>query len=221
MIIMAIIFISHSKRDKQLVQNMETVLINVGHTPIIEEFIPESMKEPIPYEEIRKNVQLSNAVFLFLTDEVVKTKYTENWVIYEDGLASDRHIPVFVFERKGFSIHYPIPYVTDYMVFDPYTIEDILNIQKLAKDIGKIPPNWFTAGFGALVGAIFGPLGIAIGGLGGLLLGPKKGPPIPGIRIKCQHERCKTEYNYWSPNIASFNCPICRQPTELGDEVYV
>lgn len=218
---MAIIFISHSKRDEQLVQNIQSVLLNVGHTPIIEEFIPESMKEPIPYEEIRKNVQQSDAVFLFLTDEVVRTEYTKNWVIEEDGVALDRNIPVFVFERKGFPIHYPIPYVTDYMVFDPYTIEDILNIQKLAKDIGKIPPNWFTAGFGALVGAIFGPLGIAIGGLGGLLLGPKRGPPIPGIRIRCPHLNCRTEYNYWSPNITSFSCPICRQLIELRSEVYV
>jgi len=218
---MAIIFISHSKRDEQLVQNIQSVLLNVGHTPIIEEFIPESMKEPIPYEEIRKNVQQSDAVFLFLTDEVVRTEYTKNWVIEEDGVALNRHIPVFVFERKGFPIHYPIPYVTDYMVFDPSTIEDILNIQKLAKDIGKIPPDWITAGFGALVGSIFGPLGIAIGAIGGWLFGPKGKPPIPGIRIKCPHSGCKTEYNYWSPNITSFNCPICRQPIELGSEVYV
>jgi len=218
---MAIIFISHSKRDEQLVQNIQSVLLNVGHTPIIEEFIPESMKEPIPYEEIRKNVQQSDAVFLFLTDEVVRTEYTKNWVIEEDGVALDRHIPVFVFERKGFPIHYPIPYVTDYMLFDPYTIEDVLNIQKLAKDIGKIPADWVTAGFGGLIGAIFGPLGIAIGAIGGWLLGPKGKPPIPGIRIKCPYLGCRTEYNYWSPNITSFNCPICRQPIDLGSEVYV
>lgn len=218
---MAIIFISHSKRDEQLVQNIQIVLLNVGHTPIIEEFIPESMKELIPYEEIRKNIQQSDALFLFLTDEIVRTEYTKNWVIYEDGLASDRHIPVFVFERKGFPIHYPIPYVTDYMAFDPYTVEDILNVQKLAKDIGKIPADWITAGFGGLIGAIFGPLGIAVGAIGGWLLGPKGKPPIPGIRIKCPHSSCRTEYSYWSPNITSFNCPICRQPIDLGSEVYV
>jgi len=218
---MAVIFISHSKRDEQLVQNLQTILINVGHTPIIEEFIPESLKEPIPYEEIRKNVGLSNAVFLFLTDEVVRTEYTKNWVTFEDTVASDRYIPVFVFERNGFPIHYPIPYVTDYMLFDPYTIEDLLNIQKLAKDIGTIPPKWITTGFGALVGAIFGPLGIAIGGLGGWLLGPERKPPIPGIRIKCPHENCKIEFNYWSLNITYFSCPSCRQSIELGGGVYV
>jgi len=41
LVTMAVIFISHSKRDEQLVRNIQTVLINVGHTPIIEEFIPE------------------------------------------------------------------------------------------------------------------------------------------------------------------------------------
>jgi len=33
---------------------MQTVLINLGHIPIIEEFIPEEEKEPIPFEEIKK-----------------------------------------------------------------------------------------------------------------------------------------------------------------------
>jgi len=111
---------------------MQTVLINLGHTPIIEEFIPEELKEPIPYEEIRKNIQLSNAVFLFLTDEIVRTEYTRNWVIYEVGLASERQIPLFVFERKGFPIPYPIPYVTDFMLFDPHSIDDLLNYSKIS-----------------------------------------------------------------------------------------
>jgi len=195
------------------VRNIQTVLINLGHKPIIEEFIPEDKKEPIPYEEIRKNVELSDAVFLFLTDELVRTEYTKNWVLYEVGLASKKRIPVYVFERLGVPIQYPIPYVTDYMLFDPAGLEDILNIQKLAKEIGQIPTNLFTAGLGALLGAPFGPLGIALGGLGGFVLGPKRGPPIPRVRTQCCY--CKTPYNYWSPNIVSFNCPTCRKPLEL------
>lgn len=198
---------------------MQTVLINLGHTPIIEEFIPEELKEPIPYEEIRKNIQLSNAVFLFLTDEIVRTEYTRNWVIYEVGLASERQIPLFVFERKGFPIPYPIPYVTDFMLFDPHSIDDLLDIQKLASGMGKIPPNFLTAGFGALIGAAFGPLGIALGGLGGLIFGPKRKPPIPGIQIQCYY--CNTIINYWSPNIVNFNCPICRKAFEIGGLTHV
>jgi len=193
---------------------MQTVLINLGHTPIIEEFIPEELKEPIPFEEIRKNIQLSNAVFLFLTDEIIRTDHTRNWVIYEVGLASDRKIPLFVFERKGFPLPYPIPYVTDFMLFDPESIDDLLNIQKLAKGMGKIHPNLITAGFGALLGAAFGPFGLALGGLGGLIFGPKRVPPIPGIQIRCNY--CNAVMNYWSPNIESFNCPICRKDIEIG-----
>lgn len=63
---MATIFISHSKRDEDLVTDIAKVLRNIGHTPIIEEFIPEEEKEPVPYEEIRKNVSLSQYMFLFL-----------------------------------------------------------------------------------------------------------------------------------------------------------
>jgi len=191
---------------------MQTVLINLGHTPIIEEFIPEEFKEPIPYEEIRKNIQLSNAVFLFLTDEIIRTEYTKNWVIYEVGLASDRKIPLFVFERKGFPLPYPIPYVTDFMLFDPESIDDFLNIQKLAKGIDTISPKLLTAGLGALLGAAFGPFGLALGGLGGLIFGPERVSPIPGIQIQCKH--CNVVINYWSPNIRSFYCPCCRKVIE-------
>lgn len=212
---MAVVFISHSRRDKQLVRNIQSLLINLGHSPIIEEFIPEKMKKTIPRDEIRENIQLSHAVFLFLTDEIVRSEYTKNWVLYEVGLASSGHKSVFLFERAGLPIPYPIPYVTDYMIFDPYSIEDALNIQKLAKEIGKIPPSWITAGIGALLGLPFGPLGIAIGGLAGLIFGPRLEPPIPGIKVTCPYENCKATYNYWSPNITNFHCPTCRQPIRL------
>jgi len=213
----AVIFISHSRRDEQLVLNIRDLLVNLGHTPIIEEFTPEYMKLPIPHDEIRRNVGMSNAVFLFLTDEIVRTEYTKNWVIFEDGLARERLIPIFVFERQGFPISYPIPYVTDYMVFNPESISDILNIQKLARPIGQVPSNWITGGLGALLGIPFGPLGIAIGGLGGLILGPKGEPPIPGIPVTCPYSDCRTKYNYWSPNIKNFQCPTCRRDIELRD----
>lgn len=211
------IFISHSKRDEQLVLNIRDLMVNLGHSPIIEEFIPEQMKLPIPHDEIRRNVGMSSAVFLFLTDEIVRTEYTRNWVIFEDGLARERLIPVFVFERQGFPISYPIPYVTDYMVFNPESISDILNIQKLAKPIGQVPPNWITGGLGALLGIPFGPLGIAIGGLGGLILGPKGESPIPGIQVTCPYSDCRAKYNYWSPNVRNFQCPTCRRDIELRD----
>lgn len=216
---LANIFISHSKRDEQLVRNIQSVLINLKQTPIIEEFIPEESKEPIPYEEIRKNIKLSHSVFLFLTDEIVKTEYTKNWVIFEVGLASHSGTPLFVFERKGFPISYPIPYVTDYMLFDPTNVEDILNIQKLAGEIGKLSPSVIAGGLGALIGAPFGPLGIVVGSLGGIALSSKRAPPIQMERIIC--DQCKVSFNYWSPEISTFCCPMCRKEIKIGGSSHV
>lgn len=110
---MATIFISHSKKDEDLVLIMKKILKNIGHTPIIEEFIPVEEREPIPYEEIRSNVEKSEFLFLFLTDNVVATPYTQNWVSYEIGLASAHSKKLFVFERIGTPIEFPIPYLTD------------------------------------------------------------------------------------------------------------
>ena len=197
-----------------MVANVHEILINVGHTPIIEEFIPETEKQPIPHDEISKNVSISDAVFLFLTDNVLATEYTKNWVIFEVGLARQALKRVFVFERQGVPIPYPIPYVTDYMIFDPQSIQDLLSIQKIAKElVGKIPATWIGTGVGLLLGAVFGPFGAALGALAGGALGRSADiqteARIPVV--ECPYENCHLRFRYYSSNIVSFKCPACRQ----------
>ena len=208
---MAVIFISHSRRDRELIQNVQTLLINVGHTPIIEEFIAEEQKAPIPRNEIESRIQQCAALFLFLTDEVMRTEHTKSWVTSEAAIAHSLRERVFVFEREGLSIPYPLPYTDDYMIFNPRSIEDVMNIQKLSKGIGGIPGKMITGALGALIGSAFGPVGTLIGAIGGLIFGPEDQPPIPGIRVTCPNPNCKANYNYWSPDIPSFLCPCCRQ----------
>src|SRR2546426_3277352 len=79
---------------------MRQALQNVGHTVIIEEFVPKEQKAEVPYEEIRRNVQRSTYVFLFLTDNVVVTEYTKNWVAFEVGLTSANQKRLFVFRSE-------------------------------------------------------------------------------------------------------------------------
>jgi len=157
---------------------------------------------------------LSDAIFLFLTDNVLTTEYTRNWVIFEIGLARQALKRVFVFERQGVPIPYPIPYVTDYMIFEPQSIQDLLDIQKIAKElIGKATSTIAGAGLGLLIGSVFGPLGAAIGALTGGTLGHRSDiateAKIP--IISCPYDNCKIRFRYYSPNISSFNCPACRQ----------
>lgn len=204
---MANIFISHSRRDKELVTAMAKVLRNIGHNPIIEEFIPEEEKEPIPYEEIRKNVNLSDYVFLFLTDNIVKTEYTHNWVAFEIGLTANDGKRLFVFERAGVPVPYPIPYLTDYMIFDADSANDILDIQTLSKKIDEIPKQVVGSGIGALLGLPFGPIGLVLGGLAGAVLGANASEPI--LKIQCPF--CSVSFHYYSPHYPEFNCPACRR----------
>lgn len=208
---MATIFISHSRRDEDLVTAMAKVLRNIGHTPIIEEFIPEEEKEPVPYEEIRKNVNLSQYVFLFLTDNIVATEYTHNWVAFEVGLSASATKRLFVFERAGVPVPYPIPYLTDYMIFDADSTNDILDIQALSKKINEVPKEIVGAGLGALLGLPFGPLGLILGGLGGGLLGASATEQI--LRVQCPY--CGVSFNYYSPQYIHFSCPACRKGISL------
>ena len=209
---MANIFISHSKRDKELVITIEKTLKNIGHTPIIEEFIPEENMELIPYEEIRKNVDMSDYVFLFLTDNIVKTNFTHNWVSFEVGVAANAMKRLFVFERLGVPVPYPIPYLTDYMVFDEDDIDDILNIQLLSKKLKDIPKTVKGAGIGALIGIPFGPLGIIVGSSVGYLFGTHSQKQI--TKVDCP--KCRISFNYHSLKYAKFSCPACRNEINLN-----
>lgn len=216
---MATIFISHSKKDAALVGNIKDILKNIGHVPIIEEFIPEDAKKPFPWEEIQSNILISDVLFLFLTDNIVSSIYTQNWVLFEIGSAAAGKKPVYVFERQGIPVLYPIPYITDYMIFDEQSVADIIGIQKVAKNLTtQIPKGWIGAGAGALAGTVFGPIGTLVGAIAGGLIGHgADAQGEPNIqKITCPHDNCRAQFRYYSPNILKFRCPACRQPIQIN-----
>ena len=207
--LLATIFISHSQRDEGLVLTMKKILENMGHTPIIEELVPAEEQASVPHEEIRKNVEKSDFVFLFLTDNIVATPHTRNWVSHEVGVAAANSKKLFVFERIGTPIPFPIPYLTDYAPFNPDKTEDILALQGLTRNLGKFPRDLLTAGGGAMIGTMFGPIGTIIGAGVGYAIGPKLPKPPTA---KCNH--CNIKFNYHSTH-KLFDCPACRKKIDL------
>jgi len=207
------VFISHSKREKKLINEIQSALDNIGITPIIEEFIDAEKKQPIPWKEILGNVRSSKAVYLFLTDEVVETEYTKNWVIFEDGLASALGKQLFLFEREGIPLKYPIPYVTDYMIFEKERTEDILTIQKISKHLKK----YFSVEETLITNF---PLGHPVyDSMSNMFLyslyyslktrGKRKKLKALGVKkVKCP--KCNTSFYYYSPEKSPFSCPSCR-----------
>lgn len=207
------VFISHSKREKKLIEDIKSALDNIKITSIIEEFIDEDKKLPIPWKEIYKNVNSSKAVYLFLTDEVVRTQHTKNWVIFEDGIASALGKQLFLFERDGIPIDYPVPYVTDYMIFDEDKTKDILSIQKISKELKK----YFSVEETRIESFPYGHP--AYDGLEGLIFvslfysikiwnKKKKLKLLKTKKVTCP--LCNASFYYYSPKISPFLCPSCR-----------
>ncbi len=134
-------FISHSKQDAALTKNVELMLQNIGVEPVIMEYSPPAAEAAPPWRRIRDAVTTSDAVLLFKTENAIVTDYTRSWIVYEVGLAAAMNRPLYVFERKGTPIHFPIPYVTDYMLFEQEKIGDFLKVRRVVKEWreGKVP----------------------------------------------------------------------------------
>lgn len=167
---MVYVFVSHSKKDTELVEIINHNFRSVGGVPLFMEFTPES--EP-PYKKIEGNIDLSKAVFLFLTPNVTSSDYTKNWISFEVGLAKKTNKPVFVVEDFNNKIHFPVPYITDYILYEPAKVEDWIGLQKILQKIKRVvEDNKLLLGLTG-AGAILGGLvdrsirGVLIGGMGG------------------------------------------------------
>ena len=186
------------------------------------EFTPESKP---PYKKIDENINLSNAIFLFLTQNVISSEYTKNWISHEMALAKAANKPVFVVEDFNNNIHFPVPYLTDYVLYEPTKVEDWTNLQKILRKIKQVAENnkllsGFT-GAGAVLGGLTNQQniveGILTGGACGMIFGGivnALNPPISVNSIKTKCENCGIEFNFYS-KFKAFQCPSCRTELEF------
>lgn len=217
---MAQVFISHSRHDCELVNNIKIVIENIGHTAYLYEY-EEHPDDSAPDSTIMSQIRISAFVFVFLTKNIDSREHTKSWVISEVAIARDMDKRTFVFEHEGEYVSFPFPYLTDYMIFDKQNVQHILTLQKIAKKHfpppPELPPGLVGGGLGALIGSTFGPLGTIIGGLLGVNLDTTSRSneiiEIPSMIIRCP--LCNMEYNYYSPWIKEFPCPKCRRWLEV------
>lgn len=219
---MVYVFISHSKKDRELVRIIDLNFRSVGITPLFMEFMPE--RKP-PYKKIENNVNISSAIFLFLTQNVKSSDFTQNWISFEVGLAKKANKSLFVVEDVNSKVHFPVAYLTDYILYEATQIEDWQNIQRILQNINQaIENNKLILGF-TIGGAVLGALadekdrvgGGLIGGFAGLILGGiltslNAVAKVSSVRVRCPNSKCGIEFNYYS-KFKKFQCPSCR--TEL------
>jgi len=211
------VFISHSRKDAELVKVINNNFILAGCKPAFMEFTPQSKP---PFKKIEENVSSADAVFLFLTENVKASDYTQNWISFEVGLAKKSRKPLYIVEDAHNKIHFPVPYLTDYILYEPTKIQDWLLIakilKKLEKTIEKAKLPFALVFFGGSIGVLADNKKIIqnmlIGGAAGYILSGLINSLIPNEQpnaIKLICPKCKIDFNLYTRFI-SFPCPSCR-----------
>jgi len=202
------IFLSHSRKDSYYVDTVKKALGLLDYHPIVYEDLPGNQRPGNDRDNIKNLINQSQLVFLFMTNNVISLKHTLTWVQYEDSVASMFNKPVIVFQEQlpDPKTSFPILYFTDVV---PLTgsLADPMKIQEIAKSF-RSSEAVIRAVAGAAVGAIFGPIGLLLGALVGLVSTPQN--PLQKIPIlKCPN--CEYEFRYWGDKNTPFYCPNCRE----------
>jgi hypothetical protein len=222
------VFISHSKKDKSLVYNICKILYRAGMRPFIAEFEELGESGGLTSEDLKREMEQSEMVALLLTENVISTKYTRNWVAYEVGLAHGLNKPIWVFEDENKPIKdFPVPHVDYYFLYDPSLREDWKTIEEEFKKWSESPQHGAMPILGLLIGGLLGgPIG-ALGGLiGGGVIAQQKieeirnSPPEGFNKIRVLCPECNSTYVVIAKNetlLNGFLCPVCRKPLKLAN----
>ena len=207
---MAHIFISHSRKDEDILNLFLRAFRGSGVTDVYREF-----ENPVPIgaiaEIIGRDIEFSSAVFVLLSETVEVLPFTRDWVLYECGAAGMKQKPIWVFEPyESFgNISVTIPRFEHYVRFktDKQNRETWrIYIHNIAASYSD-NPFFAKAGLAALGGWLGGPW-LA---LGGLLLGSLLAPSIDrpnGYATGCPN--CGRGFIVHLPRPEdAFRCPAC------------
>lgn len=208
------IFVSHSRRDKDIIHFFLEAFAGTKVKPHLEEL----EKEPptgVTDEIIEQDIQMSNAVFVLLSENVQNRKYTRDWVSWECGTAKNKDIWVFEpFESLG-KIRVIVPRFNHYVLFEKTDEwrKYLRSIIESYDDSHVVPTLAASTAGGALLNEKDRGSGAAIGfavGLAGLLLHSMSKPSF-GIDVRCW----KCSSNYKVHRYGNFRCPVCNAGSVL------
>jgi len=111
-------FVSHSRKDKELVYEVAKLLYRSGVEPFIAEF-EELEGRRFTSEEIKREITNSQMLALLLTPNVTLTLHTISWVICEVGVAHALNKAIQLYENENNPVKdLPIPHIDIYWLFD-------------------------------------------------------------------------------------------------------
>lgn len=183
------IFVSHSQYDTEIRASFDTVFARTGIKSVCMEF--EQIYPPA-WEKIKNQIRTSDTIFLLLGPNVRSSIHTQNWIAFEVGLACAFGKEVWVFEEDGSYIEFPIPYLTDYMIYNLKDKTHFNYVRDIIEGYGK-------------------PLYILS------LDDHRTQRGIPkGTSITCGYDNCGANYLLHT-KVSSFYCPSCRQQLQISN----
>ena len=133
---MVSIFVSHSRYDSHLRKYFSEIFSDIGLRATFVEL--KNLTGKYAGHEISRMIRAgilsghdTGAVFVLLGENLENPpnpEFTHNWVTFEAGAAASCLKPVWVFEEFDKFIRYPIPFVTDYVL---YTVDSVEHLQYL------------------------------------------------------------------------------------------
>jgi len=208
---MAQIFISHSQRDRKIVDFFLRAFAGTKVKPIFQEL----EKEPVlgvTEKEITRNIEASNAVFVLLSEQVQSLAHTGYWVAWECGTAKNKDIWIFEPFEAGFRIRVVIPRFNHYVRFGQ--TEDWRRYLRSVIDSYDNSHVLTTLSAGAGIGAALdeedrgrGAANGLLVGIGGLLVHSITRPSF-GYPVQCL--KCHSNFNVHLPDgVLEFRCANC------------
>jgi hypothetical protein len=114
---MAQIFVSHSQRDTEIIHFFLEAFAGTKVKLHLEE-LEREVPSGVTAEKIERDIQVSNAVFVLLSENVEKLSHTRDWINWECGTAKNKEIWVFEpFECLG-KIRVVVPRFNHYALFE-------------------------------------------------------------------------------------------------------
>lgn len=208
---MAQIFISHSQRDRDIVDFFLRAFAGTKVRPIFQEL----EKEPVlgvTEKEIMRNIEASNAVFVLLSEQDQSLADTGYWVAWECGAAKNKDIWIFEPFEAGLPIRVVIPRFNHYVRFGQN--EDwrryLCSVIDSYDDLHVLTALSAGAGIGAALDEKDWGRGAAKGllvGIGGLLIHSITRPSF-GYPVQCL--KCHSDFSLHLPDgVLEFRCANC------------
>ncbi len=194
------IFVSHSKKDKELVERFKTYLERSKLKPVFMEFEGHSKEDRADWKWVRDQIESSNAVLLLLTKNVISAPQTQNWIAFEVGVAAGCEPSKRVCVVREQHVFFPVPYLSVYIPIS----------YSLNRKIIKFNPPEFD-NFMKIVGDMF---------LGSILIGEEKNFVGRELLPQITCPNCKLSFKMYIIYARVIRCPCCSTDIKWDVENY-